>query len=453
MFGNRTGHRPPPQGRLESFASILSSLTTIVTSLLVAASFMYVFGISPSSLFWGKSETPSKSDPPNAFAEPDEGKGLTPTDPKGKELLAATTAGTEKQAFAFARAKQRQAAGACDDALQALDECIAEINRFETLSKGLLQDGDGKKIAGDSSLLKRFRLIQERERPARAKAERYQQPLAEMAEPVKASLQNPRDASIPKAELFAEAERLRQELMGTRDAWRKDRILLESLLAEARRGNGSPSEKTLEETIRLTADAETRAFTEAMEKEANAAKAEMEAKLIKAKAEGIRAIEQANIDKHLAEKRAEAERIRTQAFLKEAKEKAEGEAARAKAEKERLRTKALDPRVKQMLAPLLAKTAFQPMRYDNGKIGNDFIGGGLERISFTRLKSVGALEASNEGLAALAEVGCYINRQPHWIFSTRPADWSAETRTFLQDVQNLVRELGPTLVAERMLEP
>lgn len=447
MFGNRSGHRGPPRGKLESLASIFSSVTTLVTSVLVLGAILYFFGFFPVSFFG--SQKPAQLDP---FAQPlPDGKAL-PTDKKGLEVLAATNLGTEKQALAFARAKQKLAADSCDEALRSLDECIGEINRYESLAKALLKDGDGRKIAGDASLLKRFRLIQEKDRPSRAKVERYQQVVAEMAEPIKASLKNPKDASIPRADLAAEAERIQAELAGYHEAWRKDRILLESLVAEMKRSNPTPATKSLDETIRAAVAAETLAFTQAMEKEANAAKAEMEAKLIKAKADGIRAIEQANIDKILAEKRAEAERIRTEAFLKEAKEKAAAEAARAKVEKERLLAKVQDAKVKQMLAPIIAKTIFQPVIVD-GKVRNDHVGGLMDRISYTRLKSVGALDKSREGLAALASVGCYVNRHPHWLFSTIPSEWTDGNRAFLEEVQELLRELGPTLVEEKLLAP
>ena len=89
----------------------------------------------------------------------------------------------------------------------------------------------------------------------------------------------------------------------------------------------------------------------------------------------------------------------------------------------------------------------------NGKLGNDHVGGSLDRISYTRLKSVGALDPTKEGLAALATVGCYVNRHPHWLFSTIPAEWSQGNKAFLEEAQSLLRELGPILVEEKLLAP
>ena len=229
---------------------------------------------------------------------------------------------------------------------------------------------------------------------------------------------------------------------------------MEVIVSEGKRSGGAPATKTLQESMKLAEEAEALAFTQALEKETTRVRDEMNKKAIAAKADAIRLLEQAAIDKMLSEKRAEAERVRTEAFVKEEKEKAAAAAAKAKVERERLLAKALDPKTKQILAPILAKTLFQPV-IANGKLRNDHVGGGerIDRISFIRLKTVGALEPTKEGLAALATVGCYVNRQPRWLFSTIPAEWSEGNKAFLEEAQSLLRELGPILVEEKLLAP
>lgn len=440
LFGNRTGHQAPPKGgKLQAMANFFGNITTIVTSLILLGALLYFIGPS-----WIPALPQGPAGPGNVDA------AKNPDGPvnagRAQEL------NTEKQALAFARAKQRQAAGLGDETLRSIDECLDEVQHYDALAKPLLANDAGKKIAGDPSLLKRFRLVHVKERPNPAKLEQYRHDVLEMVTPIKASLKSSADGTLPPSGVAGEFERIQGEVKTQRDAWRKDRILIEVIAAESKRSDAKPTDKSLQETIRLTEQVEATAFTEAMEKEANKAKAEMEAKLIQAKADGIRAIEQAKIDKILSEKRTEAERIRTEAFLKEAKEKAEAEAAKAKVEKERLVKKALDPRTKQILAPILAKTIFQPVIVD-GKVRNDHVGGLLERISFTRLKSVGALDQTKEGLGALASVGCYVNRHPHWLFSPIPAEWTEGNRALLEEAQALLRELGTTLVEEKLLAP
>jgi hypothetical protein len=217
---------------------------------------------------------------------------------------------------------------------------------------------------------------------------------------------------------------------------------------EARRNPSAPGALSLQDATKANEEAEASAFSKRLEEETTRTREEMNKKAIAAKAEGIRAVEQANIDKLLAEKRAEAERIRTEALVKEAKEKKEAEAIRNKLEKERLVAKALDPKTKQALAPFLAKCNGQP-KLVNGKVDNVLE---LEKyLSYTRLKTAGALEPTKEGLEALAIVGTFYLREPHWQMETSPARWSKETRAMVEEAQALLRELGPTLVEEGLL--
>ncbi len=409
-LGNRTGHQAPPRGgRLQALANFFSNITTIITGVILLGAVYF---------FIGPSWFPSLPSAPPGPEKQEGGKNAEQLPGKAQEL------NTEKQALAFARAKQKQAVDLGDDALRALDECVDEIQQSTTLTNSVLTNDDGKKIAGDLSLLKRFRIVYAKERPERAKVERNREVMLELVTPIKASVNNPASATMPPPGVAPEFERIQSELKSQRDAWRKDRILMEVIVSEAKRSGTAPAPRTLLESMRLAEESEALAFTLALEKETTRVRAEMNKKAIEAKAESIRLLEQAAIDKMLAEKRAEAERVRTEAFLKEENEKAAATAAKAKVERERLLAKALDPRTKQILAPILAKTIFQPVIEKSGKLRNANVGGGGDRISFTRLRTVGALDPTKEGLAALATVGCYINRQPHWLFSTTPAEWT-----------------------------
>jgi hypothetical protein len=435
-IGNRTGHQAPPQGgRLQALANFFSNITTIITGLILLVAVYYFIG--PSWFHW--------------LAPP--GPGNAEGEKQGDKVFGkAQELNSEKQALAFARAKQKQAADVGDDALRALDECLDEIQQFTALTNPVLTNDHGKKIAGDASLLKRFRVVYAKERPDRTKVERNRQLLLELITPIKASVNNPASATLPPAGVAGEFERIQLELKSQRDVWRQDRILMEVIVSEGKRSGAAPATMNLQDSMKLAEEAEALAFTQALEKETTRVRDEMNKKAIAAKAEAIRLTEQAAIDKMLSEKRAEAERVRTEAFVKEEKEKAAAAAAKAKVERERLLAKALDPKTKQTLAPILAKTIFQPV-IANGKLGNDHVGGSLDRISYTRLKSVGALDPTKEGLAALATVGCYVNRHPHWLFSTIPAEWSQGNKAFLEEAQSLLRELGPILVEEKLLAP
>ena len=121
MFGNQTGHKASPQGgKLQALASIFGNLTTIVTSLMILGAVLYFIGPS-----WMPAFPPVPPGPGNVDA------GKNPDVPvnvgKVQEL------NTEKQALAFARTKQRQAANLGDEAIHLLNECLDEVQQFDKL--------------------------------------------------------------------------------------------------------------------------------------------------------------------------------------------------------------------------------------------------------------------------------------------------------------------------------
>jgi hypothetical protein len=73
-------------------------------------------------------------------------------------------------------------------------------------------------------------------------------------------------------------------------------------------------------------------------------------------------------------------------------------------------------------------------------------------ISWTALKSMGALDESSRGLEVLARIGSHRALEgPRWSYNPSPRTWSADTQQQLKHAQDLLRRLGPTLVAEKML--
>src|SRR5947209_3956296 len=122
-MGNQTGHKPSQQGgKLQAMANFFSSITTIVTSLIVLGAVLY---------FIGPSWIPALPHAPPGPGNVDAGKN-----PDGPANLGkAQELNTEKQALAFARAKQRQAATLGDETLRSLDQCLDEVQQFDNLSK------------------------------------------------------------------------------------------------------------------------------------------------------------------------------------------------------------------------------------------------------------------------------------------------------------------------------
>lgn len=439
LFGNRTGQQSPKRSQPTLMSAFLGNFGTII-GIIVVLGAVYHF-VGPHLLPSG-----------NPLGDFGGSSGA------GEHSL-------EKQAAAFARMKQTQAAELGTDILGMMDSCTEEAKRLDTFVVGLLTNAEGKRIAADPALVKRFRAQQNRERPPTRKDDRAT--IATFLGAVRACLANPSDMSLPNAGMVTELESMRSELQKQREALHVDRAQFEIIVAEAPR---APAAQTLQAALSQLDQTEKAALAQELEREVARVREEMNKKAIAAKVEEIRLIEQAKIDKSLAEKRVEADRIRTEAQVKEAKERADlerqrneafeaeakekkaGEAARARVEKERLQAKAADLKTKQTLAPFLAKTQWQPQLRD-GKVRNEQNFSFGDRISFTRLKSVGALEPTNDGLGALATIGCYVPRIPHWQFEPIPATWSKGTTAMVQEAQDLLRELGPTLVEMKLLNP
>jgi hypothetical protein len=125
-------------------------------------------------------------------------------------------------------------------------------------------------------------------------------------------------------------------------------------------------------------------------------------------------------------------------------------ARKAEAERRRLVAEARELRVRQLLAPFLARGFKQPKEWQGTFLA--FERTAEEKpISLMTLRSVGALEPTAEGLGSLAWVaGDVKNDRPHWNFGHFNS-WSAETHRFVAGVQALLRELGEVLVEEGML--
>ena len=205
MFGNQTGHKPSPQGgKLQALANIFGNLTTIVTSLMILGAVLYFIGPS-----WMPAFPPAPPGGGNIDA------GKNPDVPvnvgKVQEL------NTEKQALVFARTKQRQAANLGDEAIHLLNECLDEVQQFDNLAKPILANEVGKSIAGDPSLLKRFRFVHGKERPNPSRLEQYRGDVLEMIAPIKVSLKNETNGTMPPASVAGELERIQSEAKALRD--------------------------------------------------------------------------------------------------------------------------------------------------------------------------------------------------------------------------------------------
>jgi hypothetical protein len=408
--------------------------------------------------FFGKVGGPAKSTAqPSAFEPWD-----APTSRDGGAAKAGPTAspdvrlasdrGVEQQALAFAKTRQGLAVARADDVTRLADECLSEIAAFEATVQPLLANDDGKKVAGDPVQLARFRAVIEKDRAGKDVADRVRRAASDLAAPVRASQANAKDASNPSDLVTAELDRLATQLAGLKRVWEQDRRTVEAVVADAKRGGHPAATQSLDQAVRADAEAEALALATATEKERARVRAEMKEKQVREAGELERKVEEAKLEKLRSTRLAEAGRIQTDADITREKGKDAVAAEKAKLERERQLKKIQTPEVKQTLAPLLTPGYHQPFRYKAGALG-------LERtakkqpVSFSRLQEAGALEQTIKGLGELADITGSKDDdvRPRLKLPDYTQWWSTAQQEKIQKVQDLLIELGPTLVEEGLL--
>jgi hypothetical protein len=345
-----------------------------------------------------------------------------------------------ENARALAKVKQGRFVRLADEAKAAVDAALALAQRFASESKALRTDERGRRIAASTDLVERFRTLAGREVATVDQLTHLADEIDQLAAPARRALADPDDLAIPDPGLDAEILRFRSDADAFRVELGRANRELKMVVDEA--GTVSPGPSTLSEAIsereraelleadRVVAGARERALREAAELRA---KTEAEAIRIAAASETEAILESARQKKEAAEA-----------------ELAERRAAQAK---EALRRRARSPDVAQYLGAFLAKGYKQPLEFQGAYMNFDATSE-PKPISFSRLKAVGALDSGDAGLSALAWVASDPkNDRPPLRYGTYPGDWSHEAREFLLRAQQLLRELGPTLVEEGRLAP
>lgn len=355
----------------------------------------------------------------------------TPSSPSLVEPSSSSTAATSTsatdEARAHAKSKQRTFVAHAGEVTRLLDECDQEIKLWAERVTPLLENELGKRIAGNESLVRQFRAVYKQDRPSLQLASELRTSVTDLTSPIKAALDDPQDVRIPRQELSDELARLQTEIKQLRNTLREPREQVDALIAAAQ---ALPAQaNTLHQAMTALQNAEMLAKTQKIDTEV------LEANRIAAKEEAAAAAKLVT-----AQANAEIER----------KNK---EAAHA-----RLVAKAKSPEVKRYLATFLAKSYFQPT-------GN-YLSIRYERtteelpVSFTRIESSGALDPSVQGLRTLVILASSgfsppnnWHGRPPWNFDIGTFSWSKSDQDFIQKAQDLLRELGPTLVELKMLAP
>lgn len=367
---------------------------------------------------------------PSRPAEPEpvpivtQSEPLPPTNPSRpiKTETPSPSSSAVDPAKIHAKGQQRLAVTSGQSALKAISEWIEEQTLWKKEVESLLTSDDGRRIAGDVALLDQFQVVISEERPDPEMAEELQRVVNETLEPLRQVAENENDYSATPAGIDEAFKKYRNEAIAARDSLRKLRARANSIRQRAIALD--PSSKTLETAL---ADRQVELAT----------------------------LEVENRTRELAKDREVAAQMRIEAEREALRIQAEQEAAAivAKAEKEKLIARAKSREVQRLLTPFISNGY---MQY-RGSYVRDAVEGPL---SYKGILDSGALDPTIQGLAKLNHIaldprGIAIgnDRPGVWNYAGYPAGWSKSDQDYMRQVQDLLRELGPTLVELKMLAP
>lgn len=321
-----------------------------------------------------------------------------------------------------AKSKQRTFVRQGREATRLLETCDAEVKLWSEQITPLLDNEAGKRLAGDKLLVRQFRAIYVQDRPSSELIGDLRTSVDDLVVPVKEALEDQDDHTIPNQSAFEELQSLQEEARKLRDALRTPR---ERLVALAESATSLPMQDvSLRQALNDVHRADMLAETSRIEAE----------------------VAEAN-------RIAREQKAQTEAQIVRDKAAREIEKRKAEAEHDRLVEKAKTAEVQQLLAPFITKGYYQ---YRNGIMRDAEPG----PFSYTGLKGYGALNPTTQGLTRLNELahdGGDLapgnDRQGLWKFANYPGGWSATDQEYMKRVQDLLRELGPTLVELKMLAP
>jgi hypothetical protein len=382
---------------------------------------------------------------PRRPADSDRYQNVVPTGPSAaaeqpQEIELATAGGIQRQQLAAGKFKQRQVIAAYDEVKRTLDEWEAAISTWEKEGPALLKSENGKRIAADETLTRRFRVVLGEERPSREQLSAARTAASDLIAPVRESESNPNDAALPNEGIVKTLQEIRSEAKKARDELRQATEQAQAILAQA---GPTPDPRTLQEAIaaqvREDADARTTLIV---------------AEVKKAEDEGNKRVAEEKAKAALAEKHRQAESILAESERQTLAAKAESERKTQVAKMAVLRQKARSPEVRRYLAPFLASGFSQPKTAGGNAVIFDKIGD-EGPMSLTRIRNVGGLDKGERGIVVLNWIAssAYNDRTVKWNYGIFAHDLAPDSMRFIKTAQELLNELGDALVEEKLLAP
>jgi hypothetical protein len=367
------------------------------------------------------SVAPEPKPPVVVSAGPDDAAEIT------RKRAEATRVREREERLAIAKSLQRRAQGLGKEAEQVLGEAEAEMKRWHTEVLALLDNDRGRQIALDPVNVRQADALLFGERPGTDRVQELRDEAQPLIDAVRRMVEDGDDDRHPAEGLLKTLQQVLTDARLIRDAYRGPRGKLERL-------ETAPSGKKAETTLR--------AAIETMKREDEALDRTAEAKARTTVREGYRT--------ELANAAAELERQKAKRELSALQDKVNEGAAEA--EKARVRRLALSPEIRPYIQVFLEKGYTQP-RGSEGRYQKEVA---FAPVSFSRLKSSGALEKTPHGLEMLCQGAAHSmsgNDRTKWNMPAYTHEWSPADQRFIQRAQDILNELGPGLVELKLLSP
>lgn len=212
-----------------------------------------MFAVVPFGAYWflwvpRQEEKAAQLARANAPAQaPPQAAQFTPDASQSVEL--ATAASIHRQQLTAAKFKQRQAIAAFDELTRDIEAWEKERTAWQSEIPPLLKNEEGKRIAAEPALTRRFRAVYKQELPSGESIAAARRQAEELISPVRESLANAEDAAPPSEDIVKTIRELQTQVRNSREQYRQARESVSTLFV----GASDPGPRTLEDAL-LNAD-------------------------------------------------------------------------------------------------------------------------------------------------------------------------------------------------------
>ena len=303
-----------------------------------------------------------------------------------------------------------------------------EVAAWDAKFTALLTSEEGRKVAAQRSVVEKLLIISEQERPTPTTLSEFN---ARFDLVTAGSIEAVPSQAAPSTNWLSDLDALEKQVREAQTLVRSERLFVDSLQAEV--AAVEPATISLQQALDALRAEKVAEQVADLKRARDAAESEAAKRVAAAETEAIRIKADTTVRAKEAEARDYVTKVAEQA------------------QREKLRQRARGPDVRRMLAALLENGYTQPISTGNMIYFEKTADNGP--ISYSRIKTLGGLDAGLDGLRKLNWIAKYNDRPSKWAYGEHESTWPADAIPFIKSAQSMLIELGPTLVEEKLLAP